>query len=294
MDPSTDWPNLSSDHPLALLCAELESIIAEADYCEVYGIELNPPIESSPAKFATLLILQKFLRANANDVSKARAQLLGTLKWRKDFQPLKVANETFERARFGGLGYVTQLSRVPASPNATDVATFNIYGAVKNTTKTFGDLDGFIRWRVALMELTLSHLHMSEAKIPIPDHDKGLDPYQAVQIHDHLNVSFLRQPAEVKAASQKTIKLFSDYYPETLSRKYFVNVPLVMQWMFTAMRPLMPKATVEKMVVVSYGTELYKYLGSSVPKAYGGQSGELGEVGKELNLDTQATTASKA
>lgn len=77
------------------------------------------------------------------------------------------------------------------------------------------------------MELTLRQLHLQDAKKPIPDFGHGADPYQAYQVHDYLSVSFLRQPAEVKTASQKTIKLFQDVYPETMAKKYFVNVPIV-------------------------------------------------------------------
>ena len=87
--------------------------------------------------------------------------------------------------------------------------------------------DRFIRWRVALMELTIQQLHLADAKTPIPDFGKGADPYLAYQVHDYLSVSFLRQPSEVKAASSKTIQLFQEVYPETMAKKYFVNVPIV-------------------------------------------------------------------
>lgn len=79
------------------------------------------------------------------------------------------------------------------------------------------------------MEITIARLNLSDAKEPIPDYGKGPDPYQAIQVHDYLSVSFLRQPAEVKAASLKTIQLFQKVYPETMAKKYFVNVPLVRQ-----------------------------------------------------------------
>ncbi|CAD0100701.1 unnamed protein product [Aureobasidium mustum] len=139
------------------------------------------------------------------------------------------------------------------------------------------------------MELTLQSLSLSTASTPIPDYNKGPDPHQALQIHDYLRVSFLRQPAEVKAASQKAIQLFSAYYPETLSKKYFVNVPLVMQWMFGAMQVFMAKETVAKMQWMSYGEELHKYLGSDVSKQYGGQGPELEVVGVTPLYEQQAS-----
>ncbi|THW83833.1 phosphatidylinositol transfer protein SFH5 [Aureobasidium pullulans] len=272
----SDWDDLPEGHVLLRFSAELGDIIKEAGYSEMYGIELSAPTaEGQPAPFHTLLILQKFLRANAGQVNAASSQLLGALKWRKEFKPLEVKKQVFDKTKFQGLGYVTRLKGVPDSVNEEDVATFNIYGAVKDTKKTFGSLDEFIRWRVALMELTLETLNLPSTTHPIPDYNKGPDPHQALQIHDYLLVSFLRQPPEVKAASQKAIQLFSAHYPETLSKKYFVNVPLVMQWMFGAMQVFMAKETVRKMQWMSYGEELHKYLGASVGKEYGGQGPEL-------------------
>lgn len=77
------------------------------------------------------------------------------------------------------------------------------------------------------MELTIKALDLEAAEQPIPDFGTGPDPYQAFQVHDYLSVSFLRQPSDVKVASQRTIKLFQEVYPETMAKKFFVNVPLV-------------------------------------------------------------------
>lgn len=97
---------------------------------------------SKPVPLTTRLILHKFLRANAGDETKAAEQLTQALQWRKDYQPLKTVDEVFDKSRFEGLGYVTELEGVPGSPNKKDVAVFNIYGGVKDMKKTFGDLDG--------------------------------------------------------------------------------------------------------------------------------------------------------
>ena len=58
------------------------------------------------------------------------------------------------------------------------------------------------------MELTIAQLNLNSADKPIPDYGKGPDPYQAIQVHDYLSVSFFRQPGEIKASSQKIIDLF--------------------------------------------------------------------------------------
>jgi hypothetical protein len=133
------WPETAPDHPLTRLYDAFEDLIIEASHSEVYGVELS---KSNP--FPTKLILQKFLRANQNDLAKAKQQLLDTLKWRKEFDPIKAADETFDKAKFDGLGYVLEIEGVPESPNKKDIATFNIYGAVKDNKATFGDLDLYV------------------------------------------------------------------------------------------------------------------------------------------------------
>ena len=105
-------------------------------------LTFSPLTSESAAPFSTLIILQKFLRANSASVPDAKRQLLAALKWRKVFQPLKLLGEVFDKSRFQGLGYVARLKGVPGSANETDVCAFNIYGAVKDSKKTFGDLDG--------------------------------------------------------------------------------------------------------------------------------------------------------
>jgi hypothetical protein len=274
------WPTLSAGHPLALLFAQLPQILKEIDYNEVYGIHLDP---TKP--FLTKLILQKFLRASSNDLAKATTQLKDTLKWRKEYQPLKAKDEVFEAKRFAGLGYVTTLESVPTSSNATDIATFNIYGAVKDKAAVFGDLDYFIRWRVALMELGIAKLNLDKATTPIPDFGQGTDPYQGYQIHDYLNVSFLRPDPVVRAATKKTIETFSKYYPETLSRKFFVNVPVVMGWLYTATKLIVPKETVKKFTVLSYGEQLAGELGPGIPEVYGGKAAGLDTISETLKQE---------
>lgn len=112
---------------LTQLTTRLPKILSEADYDEVYGVHLSA--SESPVPFSTTLILQKFLRANADNVDAAATQLLETLKWRKTFQPLKLLeNQAFSQTKFSGLGYVTELGNVPESvrPEGKEIVTFNI------------------------------------------------------------------------------------------------------------------------------------------------------------------------
>lgn len=134
----------------------------------------------------------------------------------------------------------------------------------------------FIKWRSALMELSVQQLDLPSATIPIPK--DGEDQYRMVQVHDYLNVSFLRMDPHVKAASKETIQVFALAYPELLKEKFFVNVPVLMGWMFSAMKLFLSPATVKKFHVLSYGNALageLKSFGGELPTAYGGKSGDV-------------------
>lgn len=133
------WPETAANHPLASFYDEFEMLVKESGHNEVYGVALTKSDE-----FHTKLILQKFLRANANDLDKAKQQLLETLKWRKDFDPTKAAGESFDKTKFDGLGYTIEVEGVPESENKKDIVTFNIYGAVKDNKATFGELDAYV------------------------------------------------------------------------------------------------------------------------------------------------------
>lgn len=87
----------------------------------------------------TSIVLEKFLRANNQDVEKARQQLIKALKWRKEVQPAKVLAETnFDEKKYGGLGYVTVYPKTGS--HEKEIVTWNIYGAVKDKQATFGDV----------------------------------------------------------------------------------------------------------------------------------------------------------
>lgn len=142
----------------------------------------------------------------------------------------------------------------------------------------------FLRWRVGLMERSVQHLNLSAATEPIPDFGAGPDPYQGYQIHDYLQVSFIRQDPVVKAATKKTIDILGHHYPETLSRKFFVNVPIIMGWVYQAAKLLVAKETAKKFTVLSYGEQLVSELGKNIPKAYGGDKGELSEIAEGVKF----------
>lgn len=112
----------------------------------------------------------------------------------------------------------------------------------------------------------------------------GEDPYQMIQVHDYLNVSFLRLNPNIRAASKETIEAFSLAYPELLREKFFVNVPAIMSWMFTALKVFLSKNTIRKFHPISNGANLAKEFPFSdeLPKTYGGKGGELKDVARSV------------
>ncbi|KAK6359272.1 Non-classical phosphatidylinositol transfer protein (PITP) [Orbilia brochopaga] len=271
------WGTISAQ--LATLYRKLPEILEKGNgHTEVFGVPLVHDDTNTPA-FSTLLILQKFLRANEGNVEKAVDQLTASLVWRSEMKPLDQLAAEHDREAFEGLGYVQVLTL------NNEVLTWNIYGAVKDYKKTFGDLDKFLKWRVALMEAAIAKLNLAEADKPIPDYNQGPDPYQISQVHDYLNISFIRMDPHARAASKAAIQIFRDYYPEMLNRKFFVNVPLVMGWLFKATALFLPETTLKKFRVLSYGTELHKEISDEVPENYGGKGiKELKDLGDPVRL----------
>ncbi|EHK97965.1 putative Phosphatidylinositol transfer protein sfh5 [Glarea lozoyensis 74030] len=252
---------------------ELPSLIKDTEQSEMWGVELTADINHVP----TTIVLEKFLRANNKNVAEAIVQLKKALKWRKEMNPRKLLTDVeFDTSRFGDLGYVTVYSQPEGK--VKEIVTWNIYGAVKDKKATFGDVEEFIKWRAALMELSVQELDLKSATEKIPE--DGVDPYRMVQVHDYLNVSFLRMDPSVKAASKKTIETFSMAYPELLKEKFFVNVPLVMGWVFAGMKLFLSAETVKKFHPLSYGSNLAAELpdfGQDLPVAYGGKGKDIKE-----------------
>jgi hypothetical protein len=70
-----------------------------------------------------------------------------------------------------------------------------------------------------------------------------------------------------------------------MSRKFFVSVPFIMSWMFTAMKVFISKETQKKFTVMSYATSLAGELGPSVPEGYGGKGEELDKIGQTVKTE---------
>ncbi|EXF81672.1 phosphatidylinositol transfer protein sfh5 [Colletotrichum fioriniae PJ7] len=276
--PAAEKPVEKAQTPLSSLFEKLPAILAEAKHNEMWGVQL-----SDDTHVPTTVVLQKFLRANDDDVSKAADQLQKALIWRRDTNPGKLLDEvSFDAKKFGDLGYVTTHKDAQGKEM---IITWNIYGAVKDKKATFGNVDEFIKWRAALMELSVRKLNLDKVQTAIPD--GGEDPYQMIQVHDYLNVSFLRMDPAVKAASSETIRVFAMAYPELLVHKYFVNIPALMGWVFKAMKVFLAPKTIAKFHPLGYGSELGGELPAykdSLPKDYGGNAEGIKTTGQTVKF----------
>ncbi|KAL2186173.1 CRAL/TRIO domain-containing protein, partial [Thermothelomyces heterothallicus CBS 203.75] len=249
---------------------------------EIWGVTLADPSSHVP----TRIVLQKYLNANDGDLAKAKDQLTKTLEWRAKTKPLELVKKVFSKAKFDGLGYVTRyLEDGSGEPEGKEVFTWNIYGGVKSIEETFGKLDEFLEWRVALMELALQELDIASATKEIT---AEYDPYKIFQVHDYKSISFLRQSPQVKSASQETIKVFAQNYPELLKEKFFVNVPAIMGFIYTFMKLFVAPKTIKKFHPMSNGQNLaaefgdskVSKLGERLPPNYGGKGAKLEEQGR--------------
>jgi len=94
-----------------------------------------------------------------------------------------------------------------------------------------------------------------------------------VQVHDYAQTSLFSFSAITRRASKSTIQIFSDYYPELLATKFFVNVPRVLAWVFGAISNFLSKETVEKFVVLGDARDLSKWIElDQLPERYGGKA----------------------
>ncbi|RAH73699.1 CRAL/TRIO domain protein [Aspergillus aculeatinus CBS 121060] len=272
---------------LAEFFDRLPAILSATGHAEMWGVTLKD-FNDIP----TVNVLIKFLRANEGNVKLAEEQLTKALQWRKEMNPIALTEGQYNAEKFSGLGYVTKYTEA----NGQEViVTWNIYGSVKNVDATFGDSDEFIRWRVALMELAVKDMKLGEATTVI-DYE-GEDPYQMIQVHDYLNVSFLRLNPNIRAATKKTIEVFATAYPELLREKFFVNVPAIMGWMFAAMKVFLSKNTTRKFHPISNGANLareFPALKDQFPHSYGGTGPALQEGGYTVKLEQSAPVSAAA
>ncbi|OJT12451.1 Phosphatidylinositol transfer protein sfh5 [Trametes pubescens] len=220
----------------------------------LWGVTLSPTPDAK-----TSVVLAKFVRARELNVAAAQEMLVATLRWRDEFKIGEIMKEEFDADVFGRLG------RVFGKDKEGRPVTYNLYGAVKDMKAVFGDVQRFIRWRVQFMEQSIELLDFETVD-------------QMVQIHDYEGVSMTQRDASQKAAAKEATNIFQNHYPEFLSRKFFINVPTLLTWIFWLFKPLISAATLAKMSVVgsgakTIGAELSQVIPvDELPKRYGGKA----------------------
>jgi len=180
------------------------------------------------------VILMKFLRARNLNPQEARNMFVSTLRWRDTFKADELLNEKFPEDVFGKLGYVFGKDK-EGRP-----VTYNVYGGNTDLHAVFGDVPRFLRWRVSLMEKGIALLDFENVD-------------QMLQVHDYQGVKMSDRDANSKNAASEATSVFTSHYPEFLYKKFFVNVPTIMTWLFWIFKPLIPSQTFSKMSVVGSG-----------------------------------------
>ncbi|KAI9434546.1 CRAL-TRIO domain-containing protein [Russula earlei] len=196
----------------------------------LWGVTLDP---SGKKDARASVVLMKWLRARNLNVSEAMALMVDTLRWREEFNIESVMAETYPDV-FDGFGHLYGRDK-EGRP-----IMYNIYGRNNDLTTAFSDVQRFIRWRIALMEKGITLVDFETVD-------------QIVQVHDYEGVGLGSRTTNSKAAASALSTIFQNHYPEFLAKKFFVNVPSIMTWIFWLFKPVLPPATLAKMKVVGHG-----------------------------------------
>ncbi|ESK97874.1 cral trio domain protein [Moniliophthora roreri MCA 2997] len=222
----------------------------------LWGVKIVP---TNPLDARTSVVLMKFLRARNLNPTAAKDMFIATLRWRDEFNVDAACKEQFPDDVFGKLGYIYGKDK-EGRP-----VVYNVYGGNKDIKAVFGDVQRFLRWRVAFMEKSIQQLDFETVD-------------QMIQIHDYEGVSMSSRDANSKNAASEASSIFSSHYPELLYKKFFVNVPSYLTWIFWIFKPLLPAATLAKMSVVGTGSHtigkslLPHVNAKDLPKGYGGEA----------------------
>lgn len=250
------------------------SKVTSPDYDEIFGYRINVEgVDHVDVQIRNEILL-KFLVASEYDVELAEQKLVDTMNWRGKFNVLSAAYiEEFDEA-LNKMGIVTEF---PENKDNFRVVTWNFYNNVKLTKSYFVGFNPesknedeagpqtpgsqFLRWRIGLMERSLALLDFANG-----------DNTKMAQVHDYKGVSIFRIDSDMKAATKEIIKLFSDHYPELLSKKFFINVPLIMGWVFGFFKTMgiISASTLKRFEVLNHG-DVSDLLGADyLPAQYNG------------------------
>ncbi|PPR07228.1 hypothetical protein CVT26_012296 [Gymnopilus dilepis] len=242
-----------------------------------WGVTIDPAHPEKDARVS--VILMKFLRARNLSISEAREMLVNTFRWRTSIDIDAVMKEEFPQDIFGNLGHIYGHDK-EGRP-----VVYNIYGGNQDLKAVFGDVQRFIRWRVAFMEKSVAQLDFLEIDQMIQVHGTNVQSSSAEcklsvaspQL-DYEGVSFTSRDANSKAAASEATNIFQSHYPELLYKKFFINVPTILNWVFWIFKPLLSANTLAKMSVAGTGHHAIKKAllpfinADQLPKRYGGEA----------------------
>ena len=138
-DGNADVKTIETSPEFKQLASRLVKILEEVKHEEMWGVTLVWPAETH---VPTQIVLQKFLNANDNDITKAEEQFTAALKWRKETKPLDLVKRRYDEKKFDDLGYVTSYQ---GKEESHDVFTWNVYGSAGGKIEqVFGDLKEYV------------------------------------------------------------------------------------------------------------------------------------------------------
>ncbi|KAM9961451.1 hypothetical protein ACTFIR_004301 [Dictyostelium discoideum] len=204
------------------------------------------------------IILLKFLRAREFKIENSKQMLIDSLIWRKQNQvdDEKIVNEVFP-------DYYKNIGTIFKTDKEGRPVMINHYHAI-NPDVIFKDgVDQFVRWKVQQMEIAIR-----DTLIPSQWEIEDL-----IVIHDYKDCSFFRMDPRIKQASNQTIQTLQNNYPEFLARKFFINIPWLMEKLFSIFTVFTSERTKSKFIICSgnYREKLLKYIeaDSIAPKLSG-------------------------
>ncbi|KAK2463600.1 hypothetical protein APHAL10511_004351 [Amanita phalloides] len=256
---SEEWEALKAfrkELPTMLQDACEDPLAAGAQFL-LWGVNIDPRHPNRDARVS--VVLMKFLRARNLSIPDARDMFISTLRWRKTFDIDVIMKEEFPQDIFGQLGHIYGRDK-EGRP-----IVYNLYGANKDLKAVFGDVQRFLRWRVALQEKSILLLDFDNVD-------------QTIQVHDYDGVGLTGRDANSKAAASEATSIFANHYPELLYKKFFINVPTILNWVFWAMKPLISAKTLAKMSVVGSGQQAVSQAlspdidATQLPSRYGGKA----------------------
>ncbi|KAG6908954.1 hypothetical protein DXG01_002560 [Tephrocybe rancida] len=208
-----------------------------------WGVNIDP---QAPLDARVSVVLMKNL-----SVPDAREMFVSTLRWRTSIGIDALLKEEFPQDVFGDVGHIF------GRDHQGRPVVYNIYGG-NNLADVFSDTQRFIR--------------LSRCE---PDQPGRKVQGSRQRSYQHLPKPLPGATGTPLRLSLSNVKLI---FLNTQHKKFFVNVPTLMNWIFWAFKPLLPAATLAKMSVVGSGHHALKKAllpvidAKELPQRYGGEA----------------------